>query len=153
NVNGVDGSSPDGEGRDWGHTLRSATVTELIEQYVRKTIDTVNEFDNVIYEIANELDGTPENTAWHYHQINVIHEYERDETPSQHPVLMTGQWPLRDNAALYASPAEAVSPTGWWAAGDEHWDADPPPRSDKVVLPDPDHIWGVGGSPDWIWKV
>jgi Family of unknown function (DUF6298) len=153
NVNGIDGSSPDGEGRDWVHTLRNPSVTELLEHYVRKVVDTVNGFDNVIYEIANELDGTAENTAWQYHMINVIHEYEREEKPDRHPVLMTGQWPLRDNAALFASPAEAVSPTGWWEEGDESWEADPPVLAEKVVLVDPDHIWGVGGSVDWIWKV
>lgn len=152
NVNGINGSSPDGEGRDWLHTLRSPDVNRHLEAYVRKIIDTANDLDNVIYEIANECDGGPENTAWQYHMINYIHEYEREHKPYQHSVLMTGQWPRRSNTALFASPAEAVSPNGWYSQGDDSWDSDPPPRSDKVVLPDPDHIWGVGGTPDWIWR-
>jgi Family of unknown function (DUF6298) len=152
NVNGINASSPDGEGRDWLHSLREPEVTQLLEAYVRKTIETVNDLDNVMYEIANECDGTPENVAWHYHMINFVHEVERASMPLQHPLLMTGLWPRRDNAALFASPAEAVSPSGWYKRGDESWDSDPPVREDKVILPDPDHIWGVGGSPSWVWK-
>jgi len=152
NINAIDGSGPEGAAGEWVHTLHDMDVTHLLEMYVRETIDAVNEFDNVMYEIINECDGTPENTAWHYHMINVVHRYECQRKALQHAVLMTGQF-MHNNPALFASAAEAVSPSGWGRQGDEYWDTDPPVRADKVVLLDPDHIWGVGGTVDWVWRV
>lgn len=153
NINGIDGSSPDGAGREWVHTLRSPRVLELQETYVRAVIDAVNEFDNVLYEIGNEHDGTPENTAWQYHMINVVHEYERTEKPASHPVLMTAQYPGSNNPVLFASSAEAVSPMGWHRAGTDHWQEEPPSQYlGKVVVADTDHLWGVGGTADWVWR-
>ncbi len=153
NVNGVDGSGPDQERNDWFHTLRSPEVVRLSETYVMKTIDTVNDLDNVIYEIANETEGSDESIAWQYHLINFIHRYEREQKQHQHPVLITGFYPGQSNAALFASPAEAVSPSGWHGEGTDNWETDPPPGPlGKVILPDPDHIWGVGGDADWVWR-
>lgn len=152
NVNDVDVESPDGAGQDWVHTLRSPEATRLLEAYIRKTVDVVGEFDHVIYEVANECDGTIENTAWQYHVINYIREYERVNKSHQRPVLMTAQYPWPNNTALFASDAEAISPFGWRKRGDQHWETDPPAVADRVVMPDTDHIWGVGGTVDWVWK-
>jgi len=36
---------------------------------------------------------------------------------------------------------------------DEPYRDDPPAASgSKVVLTDTDHLWGIGGSPRWVWK-
>ncbi len=153
NVNGVDASPADGTGREWVHSLRFPRVVELQEEYVRAVIDTVSDFDNVLYEIGNEHDGTPENTAWQYHMTNVVHEYERSAKSAVHPVLMTAQYPGADNQMLYASPAEAVSPMGWHRAGTQHWQQEPPAEYlGKVIVSDTDHLWGVGGTADWVWR-
>ncbi len=73
--------------------------------------------------------------------------------PQQHPILMTGQWPNGYNDVLFAGPAEAVSPLRWNRPGDANWQHDPPDMGGaKVVLADTDHLWGVGGTVDWVWK-
>ena len=56
---------------------------------MKKVIDTINEFDNVLYEISNE--NHPESTEWQYHMIKFIHDFEKDK-PKQHPVGMTFQY-------------------------------------------------------------
>jgi hypothetical protein len=43
------------------------------EAYVRQVIDTVNDLDNVLYEIANESDFAT--TEWQYHMIRFIKKY------------------------------------------------------------------------------
>jgi hypothetical protein len=54
NINGIDGDA-DGDGRVMEtHTLRIPAVNAIQEAYVRKVIDTVNDLDNVLYEISNE---------------------------------------------------------------------------------------------------
>ena len=67
-------------------TLSRPRVTALQEAYVRKVIDTVNDLDNVLYEIANESDFTT--TEWQYRMIRFIQTYESTK-PKQHPVGMT----------------------------------------------------------------
>src|SRR4029453_15131006 len=108
NINGINGDlDDDGLGREF-HTLQIPAITRLQEAYVKKVVETVNDLDNVLYEIANE---TGISKAWQYHMINVIKAYERDK-PKQHPVGMTVGWPVLevDNATLFASPADWISP-------------------------------------------
>jgi len=148
NINGINGDS-DGDGRGLEtHTLRIPEITALQETYVRRMIDTVNELDNVLYEIANESGAY--STEWQYHIIRYIHEYERNK-PKQHPVGMTFQWAKEDrgtNANLFNSPAEWISPNPDGGYRDN------PPAADgsKVILSDTDHLWGIGGNQAWVWK-
>ncbi len=87
NINGVNGDvNDDNNGREV-HTLANPAVTALQEAYVKKVIDTVNDLDNVLYEIANE--APDESIAWQYHLIDYIKAYEAGK-PKQHPVGMTG---------------------------------------------------------------
>jgi hypothetical protein len=146
NINGIDGdANHNGQGEET-HTLQIPAVTAVQEAYVRKVIDTVNDLDNVLYEISNE---SPSNSQdWQYHMINFIKSYEATK-PKQHPVGMTVEYPGGDNAELFTSPADWVSPneTGGYK--------DDPPAADgsKVVLIDTDHLWGdYGGDRQWMWK-
>lgn len=153
NVNSVDGSTQDEAGHDALHTLSCTAVVELQERFVKVVIDAVNEFPNVLYEIGNEHDGSAENASWQYHMIDVVHGYERAEKPLQHPVLMSSQWPDPDNRALLESPAEVIGPFAWRGQDDERWEYEPPSRhTGKVVFLDTDHLWGVGGTVDWVWR-
>ena len=111
NVNGINGDlNGDGEGYET-HEMRVPEITRIQEAFVRKVIDTVNDLDNVIFEIGNECHGG--STAWQYHMIDVIHRYEQTK-PKQHSVWMTFQWDGMDgpgtNQDLFASAAEAISP-------------------------------------------
>jgi Family of unknown function (DUF6298)/Putative collagen-binding domain of a collagenase len=145
NANGIDGDTDrDGNGLDI-YTLASRKVTALQEAYVRQVIDTVNDMDNVLYEISNENHGA--STEWQYHLIRFIKETER-QRPKQHLVGMTFQHKGGSNRALFDSPADWISPNA------EGGFRDDPPAGDgsKVILTDTDHLWGVGGNPAWVWK-
>ena len=145
NINGVNGDS-NGDDRGFElYTLRDPALTTLQEAYVRKVIDTVNDFDNVLYEISNE--NHPPSTRWQYHIIDFIHDYESKKT-KQHPVGMTFQYRGGSNKDLFNSPAEWVSPNPKGGYNDQ------PPASDgrKVIISDTDHLWGIGGNRQWVWK-
>ena len=115
------------------------------EAYVRKVIDTVNDLDNVLYEISNE--NHPASNEWQYHMIRFIKEVERGRS-KQHPVGMTFQYRGGSNRTLFDGPADWISPNP------EGGYKDDPPANDgrKVVLNDTDHLWGIGGNSAWAWK-
>jgi hypothetical protein len=149
NVSGIDGDpEKTGEGKAV-QTLRIPAVTRLQEALVRKVVETVNDLDNVLYEICNESDGTPDAVEWQYHFIRFVKELEAG-MPKQHPVGMTVPYPHGDNASVFASPADWVSPNHTQR---EPYRTNPPPADgSKVVVCDTDHLWGHGGDQAWVWK-
>lgn len=150
NVNGIDGdANGDGEGREV-HTLEVPGVTRRQEAYVRKVIDTVNDLDNVLYEITNETAIWSKD--WQYHMIRLIKAYEANQ-PKQHPVGMTAFDSGREGSmtSLFASPADWISPQNDGEAGD-YQDDPPVAAGQKIILSDTDHLWGVGGDRTWVWK-
>jgi hypothetical protein len=160
NVNGVDvarRSNQDEDDQPTLHSLGNPKVLARQEAYVRKVVDTVNDLDNVLYEIANEGGAT----AWTLHMIGFVKGYEQRK-PKQHPVGMTHRIspPSQTNRDLFASPADWVSPAAepqdWTAPGSvylQDYKDDPPPSDGtKVVVNDTDHLWGHGGPQAWAWK-
>ncbi len=158
NVNTINGDvNGNGQGEDT-HILVGTPVTALQEAYVRKVIDTVNDLDNVLYEISNESPGdnpaTPEmdgSKNWQYHMVDVIREYEATK-PKQHPVGMTWEWPNGNNDTLVQSPADWVS-----LGGNVNMKTYEPPATtgapdSKVIIADTDHLCGICGTPQWVWK-
>jgi hypothetical protein len=154
NVNGIDGDlNRDGSGLEYnrlpGGDAAAKRVLEMQLAYVRKVIDTVNDLDNVLYEIANEAHG--DSTEWQYFLIREIKEYEAAK-PKQHPVGMTFQYKGGTNQNLYASPADWISPN----PGEPNRSYLDNPCADctsKVVVSDTDHLWGhTGGDNIWVWK-
>ena len=143
NVNGIDGDlNGDGQGPEIHTVDAPGEILELQRTYVRRVIDTVNDLDNVLYEIGNEMH--PGSVQWQYRMIEFIHTYERGK-PEQHPVGMTGA-PI-DNAALFASPADWIAPTGR-----DGYNAEPPAADGrKVIVSDVDHVWPKN-FPQWPWK-
>ncbi len=142
NICGIDGDPhSSGHGRKV-HSLEIPAITALQESYVRKVVDTVNDLNNVIFEISNE--SRPESNPWQYHLIKYLKRYE-DRKQKQHPVGMTVPWPGGSNADLLASPADWISPNG---------DMEDPPAADggKIILDDTDHLCGVCASPSWVWR-
>jgi uncharacterized protein DUF6298/collagenase-like protein with putative collagen-binding domain len=134
----------DGNGLDI-YTLEHESITALQEAYVKRLVDTVNDLDNVLYEISNE--NHPGSTQWQYHMIRLIDEYERSK-PKQHPIGMTFQYNGGNNQSLFESPANWISPNP------EGGYRDNPPINDgsKIILSDTDHLWGLGGNQAWVWK-
>lgn len=148
NVNGVNGD-PDGD--TWGYdvfSLSAAPLTTLNEAYARKVVDTLNDLDNVLYEIVNEANH--DSKLFQYHMIDYIRNYEATSKPRQHPVGMTsyrdpGNEPGGANCDLFASPADYIAP----GLGPYR---DNPPAADgrKVIILDTDHIGG--GDANGVWK-
>jgi hypothetical protein len=153
NINGIDGDADgNGEGTEV-HTLQVPAVTAVQETYVRKVVDTVNDLDNVLYEVGNEMHGN--STPWQYHIINYVKNYEAGKT-KQHPVGMTYQWPPHvGNADLFNSSADWISPGESQHIKDYKLNPHPANGS-KVILVDTDHLsWqedGGNGSGAWVWK-
>jgi hypothetical protein len=126
------------------HRRGNAAANHLQAAYLRKVVDTVNDLDNVLYEVINE-GGQQE---WDWWVASTIHEYEQSK-PKQHPIGITGHGAER-LASMLASPADWVSPgrADGYADDPPAWDS----RPNKVSLLDTDHIWGVGGNAAWVWK-
>ena len=144
NINQINGDrNNDDEGGEI-QILANPQITALEEAYVRKVIDSVNDLDNVLYEISNESDGGAAQTAWQYHIIAYVKNYELTKA-KQHPVGMTAEWPDGKNADLYNSPADWIAPNG---------DVNTPPVANgrKVVLYDTDHLCGICGNRQFVWK-
>jgi hypothetical protein len=124
------------------HTLRNPEVNKLQAAYIRKVVDTLNDLDNVLYEVINE-GGEKE---WNWWVIQTIHDHQRTKS-KQHPIGNTGHGAERV-ASLLASPAQWISP-----GHTDGFAEDPPAWNEKKVsLLDTDHIWGVGGNAQWVWK-
>lgn len=148
NINGINGDpNNDGEGSET-HALGVAAVTALQEAYVRKVVDTVNDLDNVLYEISNESGA--QSALWQYHMIQYVKAYQASK-PKQHPVGMTAQWPWPNNdpaaanTALNNSPADWISPTG------EPFNR-PVASGAKVIVADTDHLCGICGDRTFVWR-
>ncbi|MHC4619257.1 MAG: DUF6298 domain-containing protein [Planctomycetota bacterium] len=157
NVNGIDVpyTGWDDDIHPSLHSVHNPEVLRHQEAYVRKVIDTVNDLDNVLYEVINEGGSL----AWQVHVVDLVHGYERTK-PLQHPVGMTSGAPWIRNASMRDSPADWVSPASqpnWWGRPGtplvEDYRTDPPPADGlQVMVPDTDHLWGHGGNPKWVWK-
>ena len=155
NINGINGD-PNGDGRGLEvETLSISEITALQEKYVRKVIDTVNDLDNVLYEISNE--GA--NIGWQYYFINFIKNYQSGKS-KQHPVGMSSPY-FTANQELFASNANwiGVGAVSWGNAGEIYISNPPVSNGSKVIMADSDHITGsdlVANNQDvainWIWK-
>jgi len=148
NINGIDGD-PEGTGRGrLVHTLALPRVLALQERFVRRVVRMLNNQDNVIWEISNESPAT--SMRWQYHMASFVKDLE-EQLPKQHPVLVTVPWGpagAGENDELFASPADAISPNPKGG----YKDAPPPADGSKIVINDTDHLWGIGGTADWVWQ-
>ena len=150
NLQGINAdTNGDGSGAE-AYDLSIARITAYQEAFVRKVVDSVNDLDNVLFEIGNEGDLT--SVHWQYHFIRFIKQFEADK-PKRHPVGMTavfdivgGTWATR-NEVLFSSPADWISP-----GLDPYKDNPPAADGRKVIIADVDHIWPTAPHRAWIWK-
>jgi hypothetical protein len=148
NVNGVDGD-PNNDGKADVYALESQTVLDHQKAYVRQVIDTVNEFDNVLYEIINEVENSERGFQWQQHMVDYVRQYEQTK-PRQHPIGMTAEGGGQFNPVLFAGNADWISPGN--GPGREYRYDPPVADGSKVILIDTDHMWGHGGNYRWAWK-
>jgi len=153
NINGIDPDAGAPGSAVSINTLRETPigrrVLALQEAYIRKVVDTVNDLDNVLYEVCNEAGAY--STEWQYAIINYVKHYEQGK-PKQHPVGMTVQYRGGTNAVLYSSPADWISPNP--GSSEESFRQNPTSAyKGKVIVNDSDHLWGhTGGDNVWVWK-
>jgi len=144
NVNGIDGdANGDGRGTEID-TLANPEVLAIQKRYVKQVVDTVSAYDNVLYEIANESGGW--SVAWQYDLIRYVKALGRARREPR-PVGMTYPHPGSDNGALYASPADWISP---WSPA--YMTSPPAAGGTKVIVSDTDHHCGICGDPGWPWR-
>ncbi len=140
NTEGFNGNLKGSGGPDLG----DPRVRERQKAYLRKVVDSVNDLDNVLYEVTNE-GGTKD---WDWWVVRTVQEYEKTK-PKQHPVGLTGHG-SESNEEMLASPATWISP------GSKNWpdlkDTPRPAPGTKVCLLDTDHVFGIGGDHKWVWK-
>ena len=126
-------------------------MVALQEAYVRHVVDTVNDLDNVLYEIANEAGIFT--VPWQYHMIRLLHDYEKTK-PKQHPVGMSelATWdPAGGNRYLFASEAEWIAPGHMGTDAAYYGEEAPGADGRKVILADSDHLqpYPPGTGPDF----
>jgi hypothetical protein len=150
NINDITDDPVVANGRAWDfYSLRCPQLLHWQKAYVQKVVDTLNDLDNVLFEICNEVPHRPEAMAWQDHMCRFIKEYERGK-PKQHPVGITAEGGDQDNAELFATSADWISPSNGRLFEYRY----NPPAADgsKVILTDTDHLWGHGCEIGWIWK-
>ena len=150
NVNGVLDDPVGENGRAWNvYSLHCPDILRWQKAFIRKIIDTVNDLDNVLYEICNEIPHTRDSMDWQDHLAAYIKEYEAT-LPRQHPVGITAEGGDQDNAELFHTCADWISPSNGRLY--EYRYNPPPADGSKVVVNDTDHLWGHGCEVGWIWK-
>lgn len=150
NVNGIDGDpSGDAHGYEIHEWPLPAGVWARQQAYVRKVVDTVNDLDNVIYEVGNEHHAG--SSTWQNEVAKTIKAYEAGK-PVQHPVGITALLPNQGTMQTLVSNV-----SDWMSPSSSYWDPDDPPipTASKVVLSDTDHFfpWPTGGHDrSIVWK-
>ena len=155
NVNGISADADaDGKGLEV-HSLDDPAITAIQEAYVRKILETLNDLDNVIYEIMNE--GLGNTISWQYHFLNFVRNVEAS-LPKRHLVGMTGgDFP---NHHLFKSSADWISPS---ESDSSNPYSDNPSATDgsKVSLLDTDHTYNNAAGDwapccwadsKWVWR-
>ena len=143
NINGIDGDPNDDLEGFETRNLANTAIIAYQQAYIEKVIDTLNDLDNVIWEISNEETGDTTTDAWQYHWIDHIHTYEGGKA-KQHPVGMTVAYPNGSNTVLSASNADWISTNN----------GSLPPAADgsQVSLMDSDHFNPNVTGVVWIWR-
>ena len=148
NINSIDDGYTSGTDFHVAHEGTVAAITTKQKAYVHKVVDTVNDLDNVIYEIGNELVRSTNGNSWRADILSDLITYEAGKA-KQHPIWYTApQWAsctdANSNDILFASSAQAVAPADCYAqsgGSNATWGTDPPVNTgSKVVLIDSDHI-------------
>ncbi|MDP1689289.1 MAG: Ig-like domain-containing protein [bacterium] len=148
NMNGISAdTNGDGKGFEFYTSMIPSAAKDIQKAYIRKVVDTVNDLDNVLYEIVNE--ATPKSISWQYEMINYLKSYEASKA-KKHPVGMTFFYGSGNNADLFNSSADWISPR---QSASEDYKSNPPVAvGTKIIIIDTDHLWGIGGDRIWVWK-
>ncbi|MBN1583466.1 MAG: DUF4038 domain-containing protein [Anaerolineae bacterium] len=154
NVNATPNNLQATEGKYAGNyvdvfSLKHPDILAYQKLFIRQVVDTLNDLDNVLYEICNEVPNTPEALQWQEHLCQYLREYEQSR-PKQHPIGVTSEGGDQINEELFQTSADWISPSNGNAF--EYRYNPPLATGEKVILTDTDHLWGHGCEVAWIWK-
>jgi len=140
NINGINGD-PNGDGQGLErYRLDIPAITPFQERYIKKVVDTLGDLDNVL----------PGSLEFAYHITRLVKEYESSSKLKRHPVgistFANAKPPMR---AFADGPADWITPD---ASSGDYMNNPPAADGKKVIVSDTDHLWGVGGDSDWVWK-
>lgn len=127
NINGISATS------STVHALTNSAIVSIHEAYVRKVVDTVNDLDNIFYEVENE--STIDNLDFQEHIMSVVRAYESTKA-KQHPIgLSTGRGRPITDTDLFTSTADWIQPVG-----DSYVTNPSAATGAKVIVTDTDHL-------------
>ena len=137
-----------------GHSFFTTDTGALNIQraFVGKMIDTLNDFDHIIWEIGNEA-PISESINWQNEMTVYARNYEASK-PKQHLVGITSDG--RDTLSFVTgSQGDWISPD---CHSDNYMNGGPANYDDKIVISDTDHLWGFSQPEDatdmvkWVWE-
>ena len=122
NINGINGDPNRNGGSEEFFSLAYPSLLALQEAFARKVVDTLNDLDNVLYEVnGNGLAGS---LSWQYHMIDYIKRYQK-KPANQQPVGISD---------FYAGAiADVFNSSADWIVIQET-NLNPPPTTVKKVL-------------------
>lgn len=124
------------------YSLADNQVVQVQTEYVRRVVELLNPHRNLLWEISNETMAS--SYEWQCHLVDFIRQVEAG-LPLQHPVGMTAMVRGGTDEQLVAGPADWISP------GMANYQVPTfPNTTGKVVLLDTDHVWGLGGTAEWV---
>lgn len=149
--NNIQGVNCDENANGWGDDLGllNNPCQSYQEAYIRQAVDSVNDLDNILYEVCNECYGGGsyvDNYPWQNYMATYIKNYELTK-PKQHPVGITSDQ-LFNNTAMSSSNAD------WMGyAGPGEWNNPSVASGQRVSIQDIDHIAPCSNSDIlWPWK-
>src|SRR5206468_5606922 len=118
----INGDPNQNGGSEAFFSLDVPSLVSLQEAFARKVVDTLNDLDNVLYEVnGNGLAGS---LSWQYHMIDYIKRYQK-KPAVQHPVGISD---------FYAgATADVFNSSADWIVIQET-NLNPPPATSKRVL-------------------
>lgn len=149
--NNVNGTTTSGTIVEQGS---DATTLGFQHAYAQKVLDTLGAQPNVLYEIANEASFDSATEAWQTGFVTFIKNYQQSKGYLAQPVGITAfigsnGSAVDCNAFLLGCNADWISPTGF----NGQYQTNPAAGTgSKVVIADTDHIYGLGGDADWVWR-
>lgn len=127
-----------GDGRSF-FDLDNVPLRDLQEGLIRKYVDELNGFHNIIFEIINEA-AFPDSAAWQSAMVEYAQDYEA-ALPQQHLFGITADY-QNSNEHLLQGPHDWWSPDGSLVDGHDYRDDAPADYDAKPVIVDSDHFDG-----------
>jgi hypothetical protein len=121
---------------------------------IRKTVDTLNNFDNIVWEIINEANEAGK--EWQYWMIDYLRQYEAEQKPKQHLIGIGGIQDYDDDESSdvfelgvneWVSPENSTNPNSYDdQSGSYRKMGGLADYRGKVVIVDSDHLFGYSTS-------